>query len=141
VNTLMPRRPVLRYGRLTTGLLMPNVGVGGYEGPSARTSTPPHHGRRTSPESKTATSTRRERQADDNPDDYWDFLDRTAGTWRRSSALTRAVGRSCTVEVGRDAPRWEMPETGEAAMCVDHRGTVSPRPGASADSGERSAAG
>ena len=77
VNTLNHVRPVLRYGRLTTGLLKPNGGpldIGSVVdlGPTADAGRPPEL------EDRYFDPARAAWLFDDGADDYWDLLEEMA---------------------------------------------------------------
>ena len=126
VNTLRHVRPVLRYGRLTTGLLRPYSGpldVGSVVdiGPTTYAGHAPeledHH---FDPAKATWLF-------DQDPDDYWDFLD---GVSRESLAAIFGTAlelwdESGTVEVGEgQASLGCLKPEKQPWLYVDHRGTV-----------------
>ena len=126
VNTSRHVRPVLRYGRLTTGLLKPNGGpmdIGSVVdlGPTRDAGHPPEL------EDRYFDPTRATWLFDDDPDDYWDSLDEIA-----RESLTEIFGpalessdESCTVEVGEGTASLGClkPEV-QPWLYVDHRGIV-----------------
>lgn len=126
VNTLCHVRPVLRYGRLTTGLLRSNGGpldIGAVVdlGPTTDAGHPPEI------EDRYFDPARATWLFDDNPDDYWDFLDEMT-----RENLAEIFGpslelwdESCTVEVGegRASLGCLKPEK-QPWLYVDYRGTV-----------------
>ena len=126
VNTSRHVRPVLRYGRLTTGLLRPNGGpvdLGSVVdlGPTTDAGSPPEL------EDRYFDPARAAWLFDDDPDDYWDLLDEIA-----EESLTEIFGpalelwdESCTVEVGEGtASLGCLKPEGQPWLYVDHRGTV-----------------
>ena len=126
VNTLRHVRPVLRYGRLTTGLLRPYGGpldIGSVVdiGPTTYAGHAPeledHH----------FDPARAMWLFDEDPDDYWDFLD---GVARESlaeifGAALELWDESGTVEVGEgQASLGCLKPEKQPWLYVDHRGTV-----------------
>jgi hypothetical protein len=126
VSTLRHIRPVLRRDRLTTDLLRPNGGpfdVGSvvYLGATTNAGHPPElEDRRFDP-----SSTRW--LFDDDPDDYWDVLDRVARQsleeifgsalelWDESGTVDVGEGRASLGCLKPEKLPW---------LYVDHRGTV-----------------
>lgn len=126
VNTLEHVRPVLRYGRLPARLLRPNGGpldVGSVVdlGPTTDAGHPPEL------EDRYFDPARAAWLFDDDPDDYWDFLDEIS----RANLLDifgpdlELWDESCTVEVGegRASLGCLKPEK-QPWLYVDHRGTI-----------------
>ena len=126
VNTLRHVRPVLRYGRLATGLLKPNGGpldVGAVVdlGPTGDAGHPPEL------EDRYFDPNRATWLFDDEPDGFWDLLEETA-----RESLAEIFGpalelwdESCTVEVGEGSASLGClkPEK-QPWLYVDHRGTI-----------------
>ena len=126
VNTLRHVRPVLRYGRLATGLLKPNGGpldVGAVVdlGPTGDAGHPPEL------EDRYFDPNRATWLFDDEPDGFWDLLEETA-----RESLAEIFGpalelwdESCTVEVGEGSASLGCLRPGKQPwLYVDHRGTI-----------------
>ena len=126
VNTLKHVRPVLRYGRLTTDLLRRNGGpldIGSVVdlGPTAYAGHPPEL------EDHYFDPTRATWLFDDDPDDYWEFLNQIA-----QESLAEIFGpdlelweESCTIDVGEGhASLGCLVPKERPWLYVDHRGTV-----------------
>ena len=126
VNTLNHVRPVLRYGRLTTGLLGPNGGpldIGSVVdlGPTTYAGHAPEL------EDHRFDPARATRLFDDDPDDYWELLTQVA-----RGSLAEIFGtalelwdESGTVEVGEgQASLGCLKPEKQPWLYVDHRGTV-----------------
>ncbi len=126
VDTLNHVRPVLRYGRLTTGLLKPNGGpldIGAVVdlGPTTDAGHPPEV------EDHRFDPARAAWLFDDTPDDFWDSLEEVArgsleGIFGPDLELWDESG---TVDVGggRASLGCLKPE-GRPWLYVDHRGAV-----------------
>lgn len=126
VETLRHVRPVLRHGRLTTGLLRPNGGpldIGSVVdlGPTADAGRPPEL------EDRLFDPRRAAWLFDDGPDDYWDLLEETAqgnleGIFGHDLELWDESG---TVDVGGgSASLGCLKPEGRPWLYVDHRGTI-----------------
>ena len=126
VNTLRHVRPVLRYGRLTTGLLKPNggpLGIGSVVdlGPTTDAGRPPEL------EDRYFDPARATWLFDDAPDDFWDSLDEIS-----QKGLAEIFGpdlelwdESGTVDVGGGhASLGCLKPEKNPWVYVDHRGTV-----------------
>jgi hypothetical protein len=126
VNTLKHVRPVLRYGRLTTGLLKHNGGpldIGSVVelGPTVYAGRPPEI------EDHYFDPRKATWLFDDAPDDYWEFLNQVA-----QESLPAIFGpaleqwdESCTVDVGEGlASLGCLAPEEQPWLYVDHRGTV-----------------
>jgi hypothetical protein len=126
VNTLKHVRPVLRYGRLTTGLLRHNGGpldIGSVVdlGPTVYAGHPPEMEDHYFDPSKATLL------FDDTPDEYWEFLNQVA-----RESLGAIFGpaleqwdESCTVDVGEGHTSLGCLAPEERPwLYMDHRGTV-----------------
>jgi hypothetical protein len=126
VNTLKHVRPVLRYGRLTTGILKPDGGsfdLGSVVdlGPTTYAGRAPElEDRRFDPAGATWLF-------DDDPEDFWNFLD---GVARENLAeifgpALELWDESATVDVGQGKASLGCLRPEEQPwLYVDHRGTV-----------------
>ncbi len=126
VNTLDHIRPVLRYGRLSTGLLRLNGGpldLGSVVdlGPTSNAGRPPEL------EDRYFDPARAKWLFDDDPDDFWDSLDELSRTSLAEifGPELEAWDESCTVEVGMGhASLGRLKPEGQPWLYADHRGTI-----------------